>query len=52
MNELAVTQLWMSGVVLMMLVFGGFALVGYHRQRSAAPPREDSATDKKGQERR
>jgi|GEM_PF-1915643 len=52
MNELAVTQLWMSGVVLMMLVFGGFALVGYHRQRFVAPPHEDRATDKMGQESR
>lgn len=34
MEELQVTQLWMGGVVLMMLVFGVLALVGYRLRRS------------------
>ena len=29
MEELQVTQLWMGGVVMMMLVFAGLAGVGY-----------------------
>jgi len=29
MNELAITQVWMAGVVGMMLVFGVTALFGY-----------------------
>jgi hypothetical protein len=29
MEELVVTQLWMGGVVFMMLVFGALAAVGY-----------------------
>jgi len=33
MEELAVTRLWMGGVVAMMLVFGIFAIVGYLRRR-------------------
>lgn len=31
MDELAVTRLWMYGVVASMVVFGLFALVGYCR---------------------
>tara|TARA_B110000196_G_C20923543_1_gene556410 strand:+ start:234 stop:365 length:132 start_codon:yes stop_codon:yes gene_type:complete len=31
MDELAVTRLWMYGVVASMVVFGLFALVGYYR---------------------
>jgi len=34
MDELQVTQVWMAGVVVMMLIFGGIALVGYFRQKS------------------
>lgn len=34
MEELVVTQLWMGGVVLMMLVFGVLALVGYFLRKS------------------
>jgi len=33
MDELAVTTLWMSGVVAMMLVFGAITLVGLYRQK-------------------
>jgi hypothetical protein len=35
MEELVVTQLWMGGVVLMMIVFGVLAAVGYvlHKSR-------------------
>ena len=40
MNELAVTKLWMLGVVLMMLVYGGFAVVGYCRKNTAANEKE------------
>ncbi len=35
MDELAVTKLWMLGVVLMMVVYGGFAVAGYHRRNEA-----------------
>lgn len=41
MNDLVVTQLWMSGVVLMMAVYGGFALVGYYRHQRRNP-KDDS----------
>lgn len=36
MEELQLTQLWMGGVVLMMLVFGAIALTGYllHKSRN------------------
>ena len=34
MEELQVTQLWMGGVVLMMLVFGVLAFVGYFLRKS------------------
>lgn len=34
MEELEVTQLWMGGVVLMMLVFGVLAAVGYKLSKS------------------
>ena len=34
MEELQVTQLWMGGVVLMMLVFCLLAFVGYVRKKS------------------
>ena len=33
MEELAVTRLWMAGVVGMMALFGLVALVGYLRQK-------------------
>jgi hypothetical protein len=34
MEELQLTRLWMGGVVLMMLVFGAFAVTGYMMYRS------------------
>ena len=34
MAELQLTQLWMGGVVLVMLVFGAFAVIGYMVYRS------------------
>ncbi len=36
MDELQVTQLWMGGVVLMMVAFGVIAIVGYllHKSRN------------------
>jgi hypothetical protein len=33
MAELQVTQLWMGGVVAMMIMFAAIALVGYLRKR-------------------
>ena len=36
MEELAVTRLWMAGVVIAMAVFGIIALVGYLRQNADA----------------
>jgi len=40
MEELAVTRLWMAGVVTAMLVFGITAIVGVMRQKNA-PDNED-----------
>lgn len=37
MNEAAVTQLWMAGVIATMLVFAVAALIGYLRARLRAP---------------
>lgn len=34
MEELQVTQIWMAGVVLMMLTFGILAITGYLVRRS------------------
>ena len=34
MKELVVTQVWMGGVVLMMLVFGVLATIGYFLRKS------------------
>lgn len=34
MEELQVTQLWMGGVVLMMMVFGVLAVTGYFLRKS------------------
>ena len=40
MDDLAVTRVWMAGVVGMMLLFGVIALIGYIKK-----PKEDEAND-------
>lgn len=39
MAETAVTQVWMAGVVLMMLIFAGFAVAGYLIRKSKSRSR-------------
>lgn len=42
MEELAITRIWMAGVVSMMLVFGALALVGYLSARKREKKDGDS----------
>jgi hypothetical protein len=32
MNDIVVTHIWMAGVMLIMLAYGAFAVVGYFRR--------------------
>ena len=41
MEDLAVTRLWMAGVVAAMAVFGIIAIVGYLRQKKSADASEN-----------
>jgi hypothetical protein len=41
MEEIAVTRLWMAGVVAAMLVFGIIALIGHLRQRANTDAGDD-----------
>lgn len=41
MEEIAVTRLWMAGVVAAMVVFGVIAFIGYRRQSADTDNRED-----------
>lgn len=46
MDELAVTQLWMAGVVGAMVIFGLAALIGYYRN----PEQDESEGTPKNQD--
>jgi len=41
MEEIAVTRLWMAGVVAAMVVFGIIALFGYRRQNAKTDNNDD-----------
>lgn len=41
MTEAAVTQMWMAGVIAIMLVFALAALIGYLRARLRTRPERD-----------
>ena len=48
MEDLAVTRLWMAGVVAAMAVFGIIAMVGYFRQKNAGDANSNSDNEAGG----
>lgn len=48
MEDLAITRLWMAGVVASMAVFGIIAMVGYFRQKNAGDADHGSDSDSGG----
>jgi hypothetical protein len=48
MEDLAVTRLWMAGVVAAMAVFGIIAMIGYFRQKNAGDANNSSDSESGG----
>jgi len=48
MEDLAVTRLWMAGVVAAMALFGIIAMIGYFRQKNAGDAKHSSDSESGG----
>jgi hypothetical protein len=48
MEDLAVTRLWMAGVVAAMAVFGIIAMIGYYRQKNADDANKNTDVESSG----
>ena len=48
MEDLAITRLWMAGVVASMAVFGIIAMIGYFRQKNAGDAKQSTDNESDG----